>query len=566
MIIEFLKSNIIGGLGDQVGGFIALSNKKLIGAPFNNNPTHLLESNQPIFSLIYNEGSQIFNPILFSNLFSIISVLLLLIFCFLLFKYLKVNIFVSLLLSILFTFSPYTYLHLGVHPALMQVWMIPAGIILLLKSQTLKQQIITGVFIAFAIFVSNYLGYFLLLFAGSFLLANITIKLTFKKFTFGWFKLELVKYLVIFGVVLLICIPTLLTYFKSSYRITPSFDGGVSRTLEDFQNFSGRPWYLVLPPIQNPVFGGVTKSVLNWMKSDWGYFLADDYFNNESPEMFLGWGNILVFIFSIAYFVKRSKCQMTNDKIKTALIFGLTGFLVFLFTFPPYFDFAGHKIYTLGFILYKLFPMFRVTQRLGIVILMCVLIVNGVFLSEIVTRYKNFKTKLLLVRLIIIGYIVFTLFEFYIPITITDVSKTPEVYTYLAQDTKKVSFNFVGETGRIGQYTGTEIIVTYPRQNSDDIFWITRHQKGLINPRNYENDEYGFDSMEFTKWLPTQEGLEHARSYGVSYIVFSKTDLQKEIKSDPNFVKSADPEKFFRENLVLEKDFGDILLFTLSAR
>ncbi|PIS23258.1 hypothetical protein COT49_01015 [candidate division WWE3 bacterium CG08_land_8_20_14_0_20_40_13] len=576
MIINYLKDNIIGGIGDQVGGFIRLSNQKLVGAPFNNGSQALWEGNQPIFSFIYNRGSQIVDPVLFSNLFSLVSVLLLFVFSFLLFRLLKINNFVGIVLSLILTFSPYTYLHLGVHPALMQAWMVPAFVLLLVdtchglefrvkslefssKFKIIRRMILTGAFLSLVVLTSNYLGYFLMLLSGVFAVANIVVKLVFKEFSWGWLKSTVMRYAVIFGTCLLISIPALLPYFKSSYGGPSVGSIGVSRSLEDFQNFSGRPWYLFLPPIQNPVFGTITKSVLEWMKNGWGYYLADDYFNSESPEMFLGISNLVVFSIAVGRAFKKFKFQMTNvklmsnganDETKTILIFVMTGFLLFLFTLPPFFDFAGVKVYTPGFILYKLFPMFRVTQRLGVVILMCVLVLNGIFISEVLKKVQSLelivknlvksselKYKNILVLLLIFGYAGFSLVEFFVPIRIMNIKNVPPVYEYLS----KIDDPAV-------------IIATYPNQSPEDIFWVSRHKKGLINPRDYVNIKFQFNSKEFTKDLSTIEGLLKAKKYNVSYIVFDRMGFS-------DHQKSANSEKFFGNNLTLEKDFEGVLLF-----
>jgi hypothetical protein len=104
-----------------------------------------------------------------------------------------------------------------------------------------------------------------------------------------WFKSVTTKFVVIIVTVVLICVPALSTYLNSSYKGISS--SNVNITLGDFQNFSGRPWYIFLPPIQNPVFIGVTKYVLsrykNFGKKLIARLLVCSYFVFSSIELYI---------------------------------------------------------------------------------------------------------------------------------------------------------------------------------------------------------------------------------------------------------------------------------------
>ncbi|MBU1016809.1 hypothetical protein KJ678_01445, partial [Patescibacteria group bacterium] len=344
---------ILGGFGDQVEFIVRIWWERfylsgvehnsyhniLFGAPFGQIYQNLLNTNQPIFWSLLRFGMKVFGSVDFLFISSALALLISFVATFAFFKKLGIQIVLAGALSLIFSVSPFYCIHVGRHIDLIQFWVIPVSGLTLVKIIEFKGNkfwhisfsIGLGSLIFLATLLSNYLGFFILLFYFVFLISTFLVRKLFGDLSLFTLKRILGSIVVSMIIFLSLLILTLFPYIKSNYyqklfsknNLLQSGDVfTVQRSLEDFQNFSGRPWYLVLPPIQNPVFGGVTKSVLNWMKSDWGYFLADDYFNNESPEMFLGWGNILVFIFSIAYFVKRSKCQMTNDKIKTALIFG----------------------------------------------------------------------------------------------------------------------------------------------------------------------------------------------------------------------------------------------------
>ena len=178
---------------------------------------------------------------------------------------------------------------------------------------------------------------------------------------------------------------------------------------------------------------------------------------------------------------------------------------------------------------------------------MCVLIVNGLFLQKLLVQNQKLKSK---VKSFLILYASFTLFEFYVPISTFDTSKVPQVYEYLSEIDEKVAFDFIGPSDKKGRYEGPLIIAEYPSGRSEDIFWITEHRKGLINPRMYQSLDFGYYADVFTKSLSTEGGLENARELGVSYLVFHKGREPKEGE-----------EEFFREHLNVEGIFGDIILF-----
>lgn len=578
MITELLRNNVIvGGLEDQVEALVSVVYRSLIGSPFKNSIPSFTKSNQPIFEWFFNGVGILFNRIAFTNIFSIVSLLLSFLGIYFLLTFLKVKKFIAFLLSLVFAFSPYNFINIGIHPSLAQIWVVPVFALFLLdflNNGRFRKAFFAGIFLSLSLLTSNYLGYFLILFTFCFLISNIIIKTIFKEINFVWIKQMIFGYFIMGVTFLAITILALFPYIKANYigkaigykqeavsKKESNFV--VQRTLEEFQNFSGRPWYLFLPPIQNPIFGGITKNVLDWMKNDWGYFLADDYFNKESPAMFLGWANIVVFMRAVFLSLKAIRKKnnqlpiINNQRIINfqILVWALTALLLFLFTLPPFFTLGGITVYTPGWILFKLFPMFRVTQRLGVLIFLCVLIVNGLYLSSIFKRNIKF-----IVVIIFITFI--TMVEFYIPVTYADVSKVPAVYEYLAsiKETQKFEFEYKGKKGN---YEGPVIIAEYPGGRAEEIFWITRHQKGLINPRGYINSEYGFSSYDFTKYLATKEGLDVAKSLGVRYIVFDLNGLLKSKQELIDSYKNEDPEKFFNENCERVGGFEGKILYKI---
>jgi hypothetical protein len=94
--------------------------------------------------------------------------------------------------------------------------------------------------------------------------------------------------------------------------------------------------------------------------------------------------------------------------------------------------------------------------------------------------------------------------EFFVPIKITDVSTPPKIFTYIRQNTQQ-----------------NQALAVYPySKNVETLFWMREHQRPFTNTRDLRKPEFGFDSIEFTKKLPSCEGILEARNLGIDYIVY----------------------------------------------
>src|SRR5205085_7232581 len=148
MICEMCKAFLIGNLNDQTQLLVWPSIYKSILLnygiyanifhPF----SHPLTDNQPFFALIVSFLLKIFGV---NGLFilTLLSVLLLFVFSYLLFKKEKFG----LVYALLYTFAPYVMVQAGDHLDLLQIWTIPAFFLLLKKydkSHDSIQHIILG--------------------------------------------------------------------------------------------------------------------------------------------------------------------------------------------------------------------------------------------------------------------------------------------------------------------------------------------------------------------------------------------------------------------------------------
>jgi hypothetical protein len=169
---------------------------------------------------------------------------------------------------------------------------------------------------------------------------------------------------------------------------------------------------------------------------------------------------------------------------------------------PPYFTLAGLKIYTPNWLIYKFFPIFRVTARLGIVVYFVLLSL----MAKVVFYIKEnqlFSRKIL--KFFIFLLLIVTLTETYIPIKMYRQKQPPEVFKYLEE---------------LGGY---HRIAVFPYSKADDTYlWMPVHKQLLVNPRGYRNSKYGYSSEELTKSITTKEGLEKLKKLEVEYLIVFK--------------------------------------------
>ena len=641
---SFLASFVVGSFEDQVGllvwgwwakNFARLGGvnqlvNPLVGAPFGGRVDNYWGSTQPLLWGPLSWGLARFNPLAFFNIISLLGVLLTFVFSYLLFKKIIRLAGLAVPLAIIFTLSPFTWLHFGRHIDLTQVWVLPLFLLILLTAEerkTWRWWVLTGLTLGSSVLISNYLGFFLILFFASWATLKTMIACPSRPGggLLGWIKSRFAEgrtggeliprrssfripsvlrtaatlfrgyllaarnYLLVFlvagGMVAWVLLPHLKVNLFNRTSSVPGFGSYpvvvMRRSLEDFQNFSARPWYYLLPPLKNPRLGGVTGPVLDWLENDWGYFLADDYFPWEHGANYLGWANLLVFAYAWYWVIRSVKVERGKNRLKlrvkegtfkreelwTILTFSLLVLTLFLFSLPPFFTFSGLTIYTPGWLIYKFFPMFRVTARLGVLILLGVLVVVGCGLlavrRRLVARLPR-RPAAWAASLVFTVYFLFTLVEFYVPLSVDNVSQTPAVYQWLSGQTELVDFDFFGPNGQPGHYSGPLIVAEYPLAGAEELFWVTRHEKAIINLRDYQSAAFGFDAKSFSKTLASPAGLSLARSYGVSYLIYHRDKVsQYSLTSRIDFLGHPDPEAFFRNQLSVAADFGSEIVFAL---
>ncbi|HSX39796.1 MAG TPA: hypothetical protein VLI92_04390 [Candidatus Saccharimonadales bacterium] len=529
--MQVLNSFLIGNWGDQIlyiwyGWWIKnytqfspnISQITLIGPP-GTNPSFI--HTQLFWDLIQRFFLLFFDSLAAYNLVLILGFVLSLLVSYKFFHQ-KFSISISVCLTGMFVFSTYFFEQVKEHGELSQLWIVPLFFIILNKilvERRFFKLILYGLVIASLGLFSNYYGFFIVLTLGSSGLFYLVKYIKFKELQ------NLVKIKNIF-ITLFICgvaffiilFPYVKSYFNPQQNTNQS-EYKLVRNYSDFFIFSSRPWYYVLPSIRNPSFGFLSKNILERLQAT-HYFLFNNYFPEEHGGSFVGWVVIALFLYSL--FNKRTR---SNSHYYIFLIV-----ILFLFSMPPFFTLLGVKIPTLGILVSTFFKMFRTTARLAIFILLLMLYVSGFTLTQIEKRLPQAVFILFLVLVL-----VFNVSQTYVPVRVTNVTKIPEVYSYILNNTNKDA-----------------IVVAYPDDARNlALFWMMFYQRRLINPRDYVIND--FDSNKFTTALDTEAGLKKAKDLQSNYLIVSKNTLPADIL----FFSSS-------SRIKLVKSFSDSYLYQLN--
>ncbi len=517
---------LLGTLEDNIGFLIYSYVIKNIGLGYLSNINYpfgheftLANTNQPGVQIPMYLLSKIIGDVALYNLFVLFGVGLTLFVSYKAFNFFFKNKFTSIFCSLLFVFSPYFYYHARSHIDLIQVWVLVWYVYSLIRSKSLKHYVFSGVLLALTTLFSNYLGFFGLLFTLFYFVYSILLRnISFKKAVFSGAGL-----LVAFAAVVT---PFLYRHLEANYinvsgsnyvtikddwKLQPTgklidtkqLSGYVSRSYTDFITFSSRPWYYLLPPVDNPVLGEFSKSVIFRLQNDWNYWLTFNHFKSEQTAVFFGITNLV--IGALGFWSVR--------KDKKYLVLGLVGITLLLFTLPPYFTINLRKIYTPTHLIFLYFPMFRAVARLGVLILFVLLIFSGSGYKLILNKINNKRFGIFVVSVLFIVSLV----EFFVPIKLTNIGNPPLVYAYIKNNLPM----------------GSPLVVYPYSETSEAIYWYREHKGALINPRQAVRLDYGFDSEDFTKSLTNCKGILEARNLGATYLVyFDGADKDAKLNKD----------------------------------
>jgi hypothetical protein len=419
-----------------------------------------------------------------------------------LYKHLFTNKLLGIILGAIFTFSPYFWYQARSHMDLVQGWTLVVFVLLLLRTKTLKSYIYIALWSALTAGVCSYFFYIEQLLMLGYTAYVVIVRKKDWRGTLGKTSIYYVVTLVLTALVLSSFLineyypkvkETIVCKIYNCRQIVGNHSSQSSvpnRPLVDFTTFSTRPWYFITPPVDNPITGKIGSSIIALLQNKWGSYLAQNYFPSEHSAAFLGWLNLLLGLFGIYVAVKFKKGR--------GLVLGIM-LATMCLMLPPVIQLKGLTLYLPSFILYKVFSMYRVLSRLGVVVLMMWLVFVGHSLTYITSKVRQpFQS------LVLAGYTVVALAEFYIPINLVAISKAPQVYQYLGSIAAK-----------------SDAYAVYPQNKATQaLFWISRANMPFVNPRDLKRPSINFTSADFTTKLPTCEGLNTAKALGVTYIIY----------------------------------------------
>jgi len=506
---------------------------------------------------LYEIFEKLVHPILINNVFLLLSLIISVLITWNLFtKLIKNKKLISFVFSILFSFSiHFIFRAISITPAMYLTFFIPLVVFLLFRK---TKPILMGISVFLILSFSNYYGYFSFVLVGLWYLSDLVLKKL--KVSEFFKKIFLFSTPLIIGIVLFFFsllksnLPILSNYSKEQSQKPTARTTTVYRPIEDWYNLSFRPWYFFIPPKSSVFFGEFSKNIHERIKNT-GYYLADDYMEEEMAGSYMGWhfllglGTVAVILLLKRYKNIEFKTFKTVYKNKEMIIRSFfIIFCILLISGPPSFTIGGVEIYTPTYLLYYIVPVFRTLVRWAVVIYLFVLIINSFLVQDLYNLMKNkFQKILFILSFLTLNFVIFA-----IKIPVININKPPQEIAFVKE-----------------KYPESVPYAVYPKGDYYSIFWIISHEDLLINPVNFVNYETGFDSNEFSKKLITEEGIREFLDKDPKYLIYypeniSNDDLEKIAEINPSLKSRENIYEFFRSNFGDGVVVGESVVFEIN--
>jgi hypothetical protein len=400
---------------------------------------------------------------------------------YLLFNKIAKNKVFAVLFSGLYVFSTYFLFRvISFTPNLYAVFIFPLTLYLLLKN---TKPVYLGLLNFFFLCLSSYYAFFNLIVIGLWYLLD-------RK------PLNVAKFLIpiIIGALIFFLPYLKQNSYLSDYEKTGS--NTVYRPIEDWYNFSFRPWYFAIPPGSSLFFGDLHTAFYNKVRST-GNYLTQNYSEDEMAGSYLGWHFILGAAVMFYLVVLRNKAGTQDTSKIITKCFWIIG-VILLISGPPSVTVAGFKLYTPSYLLYYILPVFRSLVRWSAVLYLLVLVINYYLVIDLYSKIQSRLFKyLFVVSCIGLNFVVFA-----IKLPIIDVSNPPkDVVTLSKLDGRS--------------------LVYYPEADYYALFWSQVVKKEIINPKN--TIVLGQPSKEFTADLLLGKGLDLFAKSNTRYLIYNKS-------------------------------------------
>jgi len=507
-------------------------------------------------NILFEQLVRYFHPIFVNNVFILFAVLISgLSFYKLVRKLIDGDKVVLVVFSLLYSISTYFLFRVtSFTVALYLTFFFPLILFAVIKKYN---PLLIGILAFIILSFSNYYGFFCII-------------LVYLWFTFGLIAKKSIKnYLkdiLLFSLPVLLGVLTLFLplikdnlSFSKEYRRENSQNNSADRTvvyrpLEDWYNLSFRPWYFFIPPKSSVFFGEFSKNIHEKIENT-GYYLADDYMEEEMAGSYMGWhfllglGTVATLLLLKKFKNKEFKTFKTVYENKEMIIRSFfIIFCILLISGPPSFTISGVEIFTPSYLLYYIIPVFRTLVRWAVVIYLFVLIINSFLVQDLFNLMRTkFQKILFILAFVSLNFVIFA-----IKIPVININKPPEEIVFVKE-----------------KYPESVPHAVYPKGDYYSIFWIISHEDLLINPVNFVNYETGFDSNEFSKNLITPEGIQEFLTHNPRYLIYypdniSDDDLEKITKVNPTLTSREEIYGFFKSEFGEGTKVGESVVFDIG--
>ncbi len=481
------------------------------------------------------------NEIFAYNIYILASFILSGIFMYYLCFYLTKNRLASLASSIIFSFCSNHFLQAFSHMGMAQIQWMPLyilSLILVYERRTYLSAVFCGIAFSLVVLMNYYFGYFMIIFTAGIILFRVGYGVRGTGHGLRDIRLKTLKVIILAGVVALVMIlPS--TYDTIKNIIQPQKSEAVistqyRRAYSDLFTYSARTYDYLLPSEYHPVFGGLTRKIVKEItggKRHWA-----------ERTLYLGITPLFLAIMGVVGWRRRRRLKIAKLGGNFYIpLFLFSAALAFYSSLSPIIGFWKIKIPTPSFFLYRMAPMFRVYARMGFVVTLCVAVLAGFGLRDILANIKRRRKQIA----VVLTFSSLILFEYTLvpPFRNVDLSETPPIYKWLASRPSDV------------------VIAEYPWLRSIDerhfeyLFYQRVHQKKMVNgaPRG----SLGEAIMKEARYVDDPDTASLLSHLGAKYVIVHKDsyvteDIQR-ISKNPGLVFVEDFPKAVVYEVVAKK-------------
>ena len=435
--------------------------------------------------------------------------------------------------GLIYAFSMYHFSHAWEHSTLVSIYWMPLYVLALAhfdERKSVKSAILAALCFAIVLLDNFYYGYMMVIFSGFFFLFQAR----------RWLNRRSLKRLFLFFVLcFLFTVPVIFPMLSGSGSVSGSHD----RSLHDLNWFAARPWFYFLPSTYHPLWGGISKAVLDWIGTRPPEYLMKPYARVEH-NLYLGWMALILSAVAVAksLTLKTSSERGSGSRRRWVRVFLFLGVTMAIFSAPPMVSISGFKIYFPSHFLHKVLPMFRAYARFGVLALLCVSVLAGFGLKYLLRRdgacpvstSRRRRSFVFMLSCFLV------LLEVLLPPFNVDLTP-PEPYLWLRDQ------------------PGDFIVAEFPpRTDHSGLLYQRFHGKRLLNPtvENPQNILHAPEDQISAQALLYRDLRERPQDFpplGVKYVIFHEGDPFL----DFNLAYFGEPDF----NLV--KRFGDTVIYEI---